>query len=190
MEAAKSRLDIATSNLANASTDGFRKRLARGALSPRGVRIEGAPSNEQGALRRTGAAYDLALAGPGAFTVRDASGAAAQTRNGAFTRDRAGFLRDPAGRVLIGSGGPVRLADGAEIGGDGAVRAAGRIVARIPLASGTTLHSGFLETSNVNSISEMIDVLSAQRSFETEQKVVSAIDSTRQKASNELARLK
>ena len=44
--------------------------------------------------------------------------------------------------------------------------------------------------SNVNAIGEMVDVLDAQRSFETAQKALAAIDETRAKAANEVGRLR
>jgi flagellar basal body rod protein FlgG len=162
MAAARARLEIATQNLANSSSDGFRKMLARGTLTPLGVRIQRTADSEQGALRRTGRADDFAIVGGGYFLLRDERGRVLHTRNGAFVRDRSGDLRDDGGRVFVGT----------------------------HLAPGASVRSGFLESSNVNAIGEMVDVLTAQRSFETAQKVVSAIDQTREKASNELARLK
>ncbi|MGZ3509347.1 MAG: flagellar basal body rod C-terminal domain-containing protein [Vulcanimicrobiaceae bacterium] len=162
MAAARTRLEIATQNLANSSSDGFRKTLARGTLTSQGVRIERAPDLEQGALRRTGRTDDFAIVGGGYFLMRDERGHVLHTRNGGFVRDRFGHLRDDRGREFVGT----------------------------HLAPGASVRSGFLESSNVNAIGEMIDVLTAQRSFETAQKVVSAIDQTRDKASNELARLK
>ncbi len=162
MAAAKTRLDIATENLANGSSDGFRKARARGSLTERGVRIDAVRDFEQGALRRTGRADDCAIAGGGYFVMRDAAGRLSHSRNGAFVRDRSGHLRDNAGRTFAGT----------------------------HLAPGASVRSGFLESSNVDAIGEMIDVMTAQRSFETAQKTLSAIDQTRDKASNELARLK
>jgi len=44
------------------------------------------------------------------------------------------------------------------------------------------VHSGTLATNGVNAIAEMIDVLAAERSFESAQKVVSTIDKSREKA--------
>ena len=190
MVAAHSRLDIATGNLANASSDGFRKRVARGYLSQTGARIAAVTSSEQGALRRTNRPEDLAIVGPGEFTVCDAHGTLSHSRNGAFTRDRFGSLRDDAGRVLMGDRGPLRLPTGAAIDSDGAVRKDGMIIDRVRLPAGSSVRTGFLESANVNPIGEMIEMLGAQRSFESAQKVVSAIDAARQKASNELARLK
>jgi flagellar basal body rod protein FlgG len=47
MVAARSRLEIATENLANVSTDGYRRLTARGFLSPAGVTIVGERASRQ-----------------------------------------------------------------------------------------------------------------------------------------------
>lgn len=190
MAAATSRLDIAAGNLANAGSDGFRRHIAVGKLGPAGASVAALRSNEQGPLRRTGRPLDLALAGPGTLSVRTEQGAVAHTRGGSFERDAAGVVRDGLGRALLGERGPLRVPAGASIEPDGSVMRGGKRLDRLPVPRGTTVQSGFLESSNVNAISEMIAVLGAQRSFESAQKVVSAIDATRQKAGNELARLK
>jgi flagellar basal body rod protein FlgG len=162
MSAAQKRLEIAAQNLANGSTDGFRKLLARGRVDPRGVRVSTDRDAAQGALRRTGRPFDRAIAGGGAFVVRDARGHLVQTRNGAFSRDRFGRLRDDLGRTLV----------------------------RTTLAPGASVRSGFLESSNVDAIGEMVNVLEAERSFETAQKVLTAIDQTAQRASAKMSEFK
>ena len=188
--AARTRLEIATGNLANVSTDGFRKAVARGVLSDRGVEIDRLSSPEHGALRRTGQPYDLAIVGDGYFRVRDAHGTVTGTRNGNFTRDRDGVLRDSAGRTLLGLHGSVHMPDGASIDERGHVMLAGRQIDRIAAGRDATIRSGFIECANVDAIGEMVTVLAAQRSFESAEKVVSAIDGTRQKAANDVARVK
>ena len=160
MEAARSRLDIATNNLANVSSDGFHKALARGRLTAHGVEIERVDDAKHGAYRHTGRSDDLAIIGAGAFRVRNADGSVAQTRNGAFERDRNGVLRDARGRAYLGT------------------------------TPGAVVRSGFLEASNVDAVGEMVDVLTAQRSFESAEKVVAAIDGARQKSSDDVARIK
>jgi len=160
MTAARERLDIATDNLANVSSDGFHKSLARGRLTARGVEIERVTDGSSGAYRHTGRPDDLAIVGAGAFRVRNADGSIAQTRNGAFARDRGGVLRDSRGRAYLGT------------------------------TPGALVRSGFLETSNVDAVGEMVDVLTAQRSFESAEKVVAAIDGVRQKSSDDVARIK
>jgi flagellar basal body rod protein FlgG len=189
MSAARGRLDIATENLANGSTDGFRRATARGTIDATGVHIARETDREQGALRRTGRTYDLALAGSGEFTVRDFGGRTWTTRNGGFTRDRFNHLSDDAGRVLLGAHGPLYVPEGAAIEPDGNVSLRGTIVDRLPLQRGTSVQSGMLESSNVNAIGEMVDVLTAQRSFESAQKVLSAIDAVDEKSATAVAKL-
>jgi flagellar basal-body rod protein FlgF len=184
MIAARTRLQIASENLANVSSDGFRRTLAHGILSPKGVSIARLPATSHGALRRTGRDFDLAIVGAGGFRVRTATGASTFTRNGAFTRERDGTLHDDAGGVLCGSDGPLHIPDGAQIDVHGAVRKDGRLIERLPLPPGSSVHTGFLESANVDAIAEMIDVLSAERSFESAEKVVTAIDGTRQKSAD------
>ncbi len=190
MIAARARLDIATANLANVSTNGFEKVVAHGVLSTSGVRIERETPVEHGMLRRTGRAFDLAIVGGGMFRVRDDRGHIIGTRNGAFVRDRDGTVRDDSGRALLGLRGALRVPEAATIDDRGRVMLAGREVDRIPVGPGASIRSGYLEIANVDAIGEMVDILTAQRSFESAEKVVAAIDATRQKASNDVARLK
>ncbi len=190
MAAARSRLEISTTNLANASSDGFRKIVAHGLLNASGARIVSEQSSAHGGLRRTGRDFDIAIVGDGAFRIKDPGGAVSTTRNGAFTRSVDGSLRNDAGAALIGLRGPVHMPDGATIDNAGRVMLAGKQIDRIIVGAGASVRTGFLESANVNAVEEMVNVLAAQRSFESAEKVVSAIDQTRQKASNEIARLK
>jgi flagellar basal body rod protein FlgG len=185
MRAARAQLDIATHNLANASTDGYRKSAAAVALTARGLTVRSRATHEQGAVRTTGRAFDLALLGEGAFRVGDTT-----TRSGAFTRDSAGWLVDDRGRRLHGARGALCVSERATIDADGNVRDGGRIVGRIPLPRGTHLLSGALETSTVNPIGETLAILEAQRAFETAQKTMLAIDATRDKAANDVVRVR
>lgn len=157
MVAARTRLEIATQNLANVSTDGFRRVAARGFLTAVGVAIAKEAARGHGPLRHTGRNLDLAIVGDGAFRVVDSRGRVSETRAGAFVREPDGKLHDAMGRRLL--------------------ETHGRVV------------HGFLETSGVDAITEMIDVLAAARSFESAQKAVTAIDSSRQKSA-EAARIK
>ncbi len=160
MVAARRRLEIAADNLANVSSDGFRGRIARGTLTATGVVVAAVPIDRQGALRHTGRDTDRAIIGDGVFLVRDDRGRVLETRNGAFVRGTDGALRDDAGRVLIGT----------------------------RLGAGSSVRGGFLETANVDAVAEMVSMLAAQRSFESAEKVVAAIDQTRQKAASDVGR--
>ena len=190
MVAARRRLDIATGNLANVSTGGFGGLVARGSLTASGVRIRALLADGHGALRPTGRDYDLAIVGQGGFHVRDANGGTHLTRDGAFARDRNGHLHDGAGRILCGAHGALLVPVGATFDRTGNLMLHGRAIDRLQLPAGSTLRAGFLETANVNAIGEMVNVLAAERAFESAQKVVTAIDGTRQKAANDVARVK
>lgn len=55
--------------------------------------------------------------------------------------------------------------------------------------TGYSLKVGFLESSNVNPISEMVDLITAMRSFEAGSRMVQAYDSTLDRAVNDIARV-
>ena len=173
MRTARVRLEIAAQNLANASSNGFRKTLTRVAVTARGLVTGKTLSHEQGALRRTGRTLDLAIVGEGSFVA-----GGRRTRDGAFVRDAEGYLADDRGNRVLGARGFVRVSPD------------GKLLDRIPLPHDSVIVSGALESANVNAIGEMVDVLDAQRAFETAQKALSAIDATRAKAANEVARLR
>ena len=173
MHTARERLEIAARNLANASSDGFRRTVARIALTAQGLVTGRSVSHEQGALRQTGRPLDLAIVGDGSFRVGSET-----TRNGAFIRDQHGFLADDRGRRVHGANEFVRVA------------ADGTLLDRIPLPAGSRIVSGALESPNVNAVGEMVAVLDAQRAFETAQKALVSLDESRAKAANDVARLR
>ena len=185
MQAARTQLDVATQNLANASSGAFRRLTAEAHLDARGIATKTRESASQGGLHHTGRALDFAIAGPGAFDT-----GASQTRDGGFVRDRDGFVADRAGHRVRGTWGPIHVDADTAFDGDGSVRERGHVVNRIPLPAGSTLHAGFLEGSNVDAIGEMLAVVSAQRAFETAQKTLVAVDETRAKAVSDVGRLK
>lgn len=190
MIAARTRVEIATGNLANVSSDGFAKRVARGRLTSAGAIVTAQQSSEHGALRRTGRALDLAIVGNGSFHVMDQNGRIVETRNGSFERDALNRLVDDRGRLLYGTCGPVILPENGSIGADGNITVNGSLRNHLPLPNGSRLQSGFVETSAVDPITQMVDMLAAQRSYESAQKVVTAIDGVRQKSTTDVARLK
>lgn len=184
MEAAQAQLDGATANLANASTDGFRARVDEA-------------NARQPMLRPTGRTFDLALSGPGHLLVvgRDPHGNwdlqhPQQTRGGEFMRDRHGHVVDAAGRALLGTHGVLAVPQDVTIASNGTFSAGGRTVGHVTLDGRATLRSGFLESSDVDAIGEMVVVLDAQRSFETAQKALVAVDGARQKAVTDVGQLR
>ena len=190
MHAAKSRLDVAASNLANVSTNGFHKRVAHAALTANGLVTTSELDAAEGPLRHTGRAFDLSAAGPGGFFARDRTGRTVELRSGSFERDAFGWLADDRGNVLLGQSGPLVVAADATIDARGIVREAGGTAGALRVRPGTAVQSGFLEAANVDAVGEMVEVLEAQRAFETAQKTLSAIDEARQKDVNDVARVK
>jgi flagellar basal-body rod protein FlgF len=190
MHAAKTRLDVCAANLANVSTDGFRRSVAHSALTQAGIVGWTSADTKPGSLRRTGRSFDLAVAGEGAFVVRDGAGRLMRERSASFERDARGHLVDERKRQLMGIAAPLVASADLTIDERGEAREAGRVVDCVRLVPGTALQSGFLEGADVDAIHEMVAVLEAQRAFETAQKTLSAIDDVRTKSASEISRVK
>lgn len=57
------------------------------------------------------------------------------------------------------------------------------------IESTARVQQGYLEASNVNIVSEMVDMIAITRAYETNQKVITTIDSTLEKAVNSVGKL-
>jgi len=119
LDAAKKSMDVASNNLANASTLGFQRSTANfadvfsndPASNPKtavgsGV-VTSAVSRDTtaGSLQTTGRVTDMAINGRGYFLVRDPSATGNNfsfTRAGSFGLNANGYIADPAGNQLIG----------------------------------------------------------------------------------------
>jgi flagellar basal-body rod protein FlgG len=66
---------------------------------------------EQGSLQQTGAPLDLAISGPGFFTVATQNGIR-YTRDGSFVRNAQGQLATQNGDLVLGQNGPITIPDG------------------------------------------------------------------------------
>jgi len=212
MNSAQARVDVAASNLANLSTNGFKRsgtathsfeaRLRAG-HEPM-LSTSEAIDYEQGLIARTGNPYDLALYGEGFFAI-DTPAGERFTRDGHFNVGEDGVLKtqdghpvawaqrggaiDPTGLpVSIGADGRVsqgtqelgrlriaNFADARALGRD----ESGRFYARrgaLETPFTAELHQGALESSNVNAVREMIDLIAVQRAFEGAANVLNQID--------------
>lgn len=140
------------------------------------------------------------------------------TRNGSFKMTSNGFITDSDGNYLQGANGdvqvPVDAADVA-ISVDGTVYADGVIVDQInlydfddydylkkvddisysaiegavPLDATGNIRQGFTEQSNVNAVSEMVDMITITRAYESNQKVIRTVDLMIDKAVNSVGRV-
>ena len=165
-----------------------------------GTQVNGiARIDAQGPLRYTGNHLDLALIGTGQFTI-DAPNGRRYTRDGSFSLDATGKLVTKEGYPVLGTnGGPITLAQGeVKIAADGTVSQAGEVRGKLQLtelapdsisaeseslltgtptgASKATVRQDHLESSTVNVVSEMVELIRVMRSFESNQKSVNAQD--------------
>ncbi|MEM9443913.1 MAG: flagellar hook basal-body protein [Verrucomicrobiota bacterium] len=105
MQVERTRLNVASNNIANATTPGFRSSdvvSGEAASSGFGARITGTQSNfNQGPMQMTGVPTDLAISGRGFFTVEKGDGSVAFTRDGSFSPDAEGTLKNQSGDTLL-----------------------------------------------------------------------------------------
>lgn len=173
-------------------------------------------SFEQGQIVQTGDIYNLALLGTGFFTVADADGNIFYTRDGSFIRNQDGNIVTKEGNFLLGERGPLVLADGdTVINSRGEVRLDGEFLDNIavvdfqektglekikdnlfkeselsgqPFPAECQIIQGSIEQSNVNPIKEMINLITALRAYEANQKCIQTHDDTLGKAVNDIGR--
>lgn len=148
----------------------------------------------QGDLRPQQGPLDVAIAGDGFFVVQDADGERF-TRDGRFQRDDRGRLTDLDGRpVLSDRGREIRLGEGpVSIAGDGTISVGGDAIGRLGLkapdtsqllkqgdnlfriaegapapkpATDATVHQHHLESSSVDPIASLADLVESGRSVQ------------------------
>lgn len=133
MRARMDALDRVASDIANASTAGYKTerggtvqadRPSFGAVLQSAVDVvDGTPKIDlrAGALAPTGRSLDVAIEGRGFFVVDTPQGQR-YTRNGHLVRSAEGLLATDEGDVLVGASGPIRIGtDAIEIDADGTV---------------------------------------------------------------------
>jgi flagellar basal-body rod protein FlgF len=127
------RLDVATQDLANVNTAGYKgQRLAFAEVLASRSRLlervggfvgvhEQRTNFSQGDVQRTGNPLNLALEGDGYFAVRTVRGER-YTRHGNFTLAADGTVITASGEALLGEAGPIRLSGSkVEVSADGTV---------------------------------------------------------------------
>jgi len=209
MEAVNRQYEAITHNLANSSTTAFKRTLCvqtsgdGGDAGPAGIAPTLSVDFTQGNFIQTDRPLDLALSGPGFFTL-ETPGGVLYTRNGTFQTNAEGQLVDAFGRVVAGENGPIVIPRSAasssvNVAADGRVTAAGAPVGKLriaefkdlqaltPVGQGayrtaappdpaakTTVRQGYQEGSNVNVVEELVGLITAARAYEANLKVVQA----------------
>lgn len=171
-----------------------------------GSRVYDTPTNfDQGAIAQTGNKLDLALAGPGFFAVRDGANQVRYTRDGGFLRSAAGGLVTNNGDTVLGTNGqPFGLPQQGDVEIDRAGRVSvggapqGQIavfefrnltnlrpegankfidVGAIPqVATNSTVLQGAQEKSNGDVVRSMVDLISNERWFDANEKMIQTQD--------------
>ncbi|MGC2401900.1 MAG: flagellar basal-body rod protein FlgF [Acidobacteriaceae bacterium] len=158
----------------------------------------------QGALVKTGNDLDFAIEGTGYFAVQTAAGTE-YTRGGSFRVSPRGQLITAAGDPVLGEndrpitilGAPISVSTDGTISTNGAISGRLKLVEFAPsvqiLSAGSTyftapvntatpakssqVSQGMLESSNVNPVTSVIELISAQRDVETMRHVLTLFNS-------------
>lgn len=219
-KAAMARQENVASNLANASTPGFRSQMMAFRTAPMDgdsgnrLRVFGVESSvgydfEPGPNNPTGRPLDVAIQGKGFFTVETPDGQQAYTRNGSFLVNAQGVLVNQAGLSILDTNDqPIEIPpelnphfaeDGAVVlkdprgvlapqtltqlklvnpderqlvrGDDGLFRLKTRQDAQVD--EGVRVLGSTLEGSNANPVELMVQMIEAQRNFDSQVRLLS-----------------
>jgi len=158
---------------------------------------------QSGSLTRTNNELDLGIDGPGFLAVQTAGGVA-YTRNGSLQISTKGQLVTQNGDPVLGETGPITIPSGTpvSISADGTITAQGAIAGKLklvefsatadPQSLGSTYYTvppkdvvnstmsqvrqGMVESSNVNPVSSVVELISAQRALEGMRHALTMID--------------
>lgn len=196
--------EVVANNLANVNSDGYKAdRLTAQNIGGTGYPVPVQTLDlRQGTLRETGRELDVALQGDGFLVVQTPDGERL-IRGGSLAVDRAGFLADRHGNLLLGADGPMRVlgkeiriepdgtvlvdearagrlrmevvADPARLRKEGEGRFLAEAGAATPAAS-LTLQQGALEEANVNSLLGTVDMIMVQRAYAANIEALRAMD--------------
>ena len=171
----------------------------------------------EGSLEYTGEPLNFAIDGSGFFAVETPQGEAF-TRSGDFHLDPNGVLVTSDGLPVLSSAGQIAPGQGElSISVDGTIRIDGDEFGKLRLvdfekpyqlekmAAGiyrplpdanqtdlefTYVRQGYLEKSNVDIVREMVDMIDSYRNYESDQKAIQILDSTVDKAVNQVGRVR
>jgi flagellar basal-body rod protein FlgG len=218
MMAQEERMHLASNNMANVNTAGYKKYVPifEGYLVKQSKTYFG-----QGPFKLTENDLDLAIHGPGFFQIETPNGIR-YSRNGTFNVNSAGEIVTADGYPLVGAGAVPEGTLKVLIEPEGRVSAINpdleqEVIGQIEMvefadpnmlikegydffvpkspdfqpepAEETRLEQGFLEMSNVNPVSESVELIDIYRVYEALQKIVHTKQEMDQKATGELGKL-
>lgn len=170
-----------------------------------------------GSLMDTGGKLDLAIKGAGFFKIQGEDGEILYTRNGSFAVTN-GYLTDLDGRRVLGQNGEIFLGNGeVEVLSNGEVRVDGNPIDLLDIVDidnkeflrkrGDNLFyvvengnveelafqgevlQGYLESSNMDPLRGMVEMINLLREFEANQKIIRMQDEMLERAANEIGRV-
>lgn len=168
---------------------------------------------EQGALEETGNSWDLALIGEGFFALEAPGEEILYTRNGRFSIDADGYVVNDKGWYLLGHAGRIDGRDSQVDPGGNIINALGVTVDSLQLVAfpdpreiqrvsadhfsapnpqpvSIDVKAGYLETANVDLVTDLTDMMMLVRSFEMGQRLVHAQDKMLDLAANQVGSLR
>ena len=130
---------------------------------------------DQGSFQNTGNTFDFALSGSGLFSISFTNKAGETstlyTRDGSFQMNREGYLVTKyVDRFALVD---FENYDYVEAYGENLYRA---VDGATQTDAAATVNQGYLEASNINVVTEMVDMISIARDFESNQKIMNTID--------------
>jgi flagellar basal-body rod protein FlgF len=172
--------------------------------------------HSQGTLQKTGSPFDVAIHGDGYFAIETPDGER-YTRNGSFTLNATGELVTKSGDAVMGDGGRITISGRKiDIANDGKITVDGSDAGKLKIvdfkkkdalvkkgmglfeAKATAeqstvenpeVRTGYLETSNVQAVKEMIEMIDLQRSFEAYLKAMQTISDKDKLSTSRIGRI-
>ncbi|MCQ2519284.1 MAG: flagellar hook-basal body protein [Lachnospiraceae bacterium] len=151
------------------------------------------------------------------YTNKSGETSTKYTRDGSFSLTKEGYLVTKDGDFVVGEKGRIRLdpTKDTAIDSAGRIMQDGNVIDTVKLTdfedynylkkygenylepvegatikdANATVYSGYLEMSNVNIVTEMVDLITIARQYEANQKVISTIDDSLEIVSTQLGRL-
>lgn len=162
------------------------------------------PAMQQGDYKNTDNPFDLAIHSDGFFTI-DTPYGTRYTRNGQFSKGADGFLITNSGEKVQGQKGPIKVeGEDFSVGNDGKILVDGKEVDSLKIVrfneanrlrkvgnsmwvpssihqtpqkpDKINIQQGALESSNVETVSEMVEMISVNRAYEAAQKAIQSND--------------
>ncbi len=168
----------------------------------------------QGTLEQTDRELDLAINGDGYFVISTPNGTM-YTRDGNFSVSSDGYLVNNDGYQVMGNGGAIHIGSGSvSVNASGNITVDGTDVGTLRIVAfsdnnsmqkagnnlytttqaalspaDTEVKQGWLEGSNVDMATEIVEMMSVSRAYEINQRVIKMIDETLDKTVNEVGRV-